>query len=340
MGGVSAARTAAVPARQAPARLFYILAASHSGSTLLAMLLGSHPDVCTAGELKAGSLGDVTTYRCSCGTPIARCAFWARVAAETAARGEPLDITEARTDVRAVPSAWARRLLRPLHRGRAAEAVRDALLGLSPTWRRELPRRQARNAALVAALQSVTGGSCVVDSSKSGIRLKYLLRNPALDVKVIRLVRDGRAVALTYTDPARFADAGDPGLRAGGAGGDRAHERLPWRAAVREWRRSNEAAEAIVRGLPPSRWIELRYEDLCRSPAETLRRVYAFMGVDPAGLVLDFRRREHHVVGNGMRLDATSEIRLDDRWRTALTADDLATFEADAGSLLRRLGYA
>ena len=31
----------------------YLLAASHSGSTLLAMLLASHPDVCTTGELKA-----------------------------------------------------------------------------------------------------------------------------------------------------------------------------------------------------------------------------------------------------------------------------------------------
>jgi hypothetical protein len=339
VGGVSAAASVAAPAER-PARLFYILAASHSGSTLLAMLLGSHADVCTAGELKAGSLGDVTTYRCSCGAPIAGCAFWARIAAETAARGEPLDITDARTDVRVVPSRWARALLRPLHRGRAAEALRDALLALSPTWRRELPRRQARNAVLVAALQSVTGRSCVVDSSKSGIRLKYLLRNPALDVRVIRLVRDGRAVALTYTDPARFADAGDPGLRAGGGGGDRAHERLSWRAAVREWRRSNEAAEAILRGLHPSRWIEVRYEDLCRAPGDTLRRVFAFMGVDPSGVVLDFRRRAHHVVGNGMRLDSSSEIRLDDRWRTAVSAGDLATFEADAGALSRRLGYA
>jgi hypothetical protein len=339
VGGVSAARVPAPSATPARARLVYILAASHSGSTLLAMLLGAHRDVCTAGELKAASLGDVTTYRCSCGTPIQACGFWTAVAAETAARGQPLDITDARTDVRGVPSPWARALLRPLHRGRAAEAARDVLLHLSPAWRRELPRLQVRNAVLVAALQAVTGRSCVVDSSKSGMRLKYLLRNPALDVKVIRLVRDGRAVALTYTDPARFADAGDPHLRAGGGGGERAHERLSWPAAVREWRRSNEAAEAILRRLPRSRWMEVRYEDLCRSPVETLQPVLAFMGVDPSGIVLDFRRRPHHVVGNGMRLDATSEIRLDERWRKVLTPDQLATFEADAGRIRRRLGY-
>ena len=34
-------------------KLAYILAASHSGSTLLAMLLGAHRETCTVGELKA-----------------------------------------------------------------------------------------------------------------------------------------------------------------------------------------------------------------------------------------------------------------------------------------------
>ena len=38
--------------------LVYILAASHSGSTLLAMLLSTHPEICTVGELKATNLGD------------------------------------------------------------------------------------------------------------------------------------------------------------------------------------------------------------------------------------------------------------------------------------------
>jgi hypothetical protein len=322
------------------ARLFYILAASHSGSTLLAMLLGAHPDVCTAGELKAVSLGDPERYRCSCGAPIRACPFWTGITAETAARGLPLEITAARTDLRVVESAWARRLLRPLHRGKAFEALRDAALFLSPAWRRELPAIQRRNAVLVEALLARTGRSCVVDSSKNGLRLKYLLRNPALDVKVIRLVRDGRAVALTYTDPARFADARDPRLRGGGGGGDRAGERLSLAAAVREWRRSHEAADAILRGLPPSRWTEVRYEDLCRAPAVTLARVFGFMGVDPQATDLQFRAREHHVVGNGMRLDSSSEIRLDERWRGALSADDLAAFEAAAGALNRRLGYA
>jgi len=62
---------------------------------------------------------------------------------------------------------------------------------------------------------------------------------------VIRLIRDGRAVALTYMDPAGFADAKDPSLRAGGMGGDRRREKLTMAQAAREWRRSNEEAEHV-----------------------------------------------------------------------------------------------
>src|ERR1041384_2871141 len=60
----------------APPRLAYILSASHSGSTLLAMLLGAHPDACTVGELKLTSMGDVNQYRCSCGDRLMTCSFW------------------------------------------------------------------------------------------------------------------------------------------------------------------------------------------------------------------------------------------------------------------------
>ena len=45
-------------------RLVYILAASHSGSTLLATLLGAHRDTVSVGELKATSLGNADEYKC------------------------------------------------------------------------------------------------------------------------------------------------------------------------------------------------------------------------------------------------------------------------------------
>lgn len=320
-------------------RLIYILAASHSGSTLLSMLLGSHPDVCTVGEIKLGALGNVEEYLCSCRIPIRVCPFWIAVGREMERRGHPFDIARAGTDIMRIESRYVRFLLRPLYRGSRWEKARDAALFLSPAWRTGLKRVQARNLAFLETLRSVTGRNVVVDSSKIGIRLKYLLGIPGLDVRVVRLVRDGRAVSLSYMDPATFADAADPRMRGGGIGGSREGERLPIREAALEWKRSNEEAEAMLRDLPSDRWIESRYEDLCRRPDAVLGRIFRFAGVRAEPKIQNFRDREHHVIGNGMRLDATGEIRLDERWRHTLSPADLGIFEDAAGAMNRKLGY-
>lgn len=320
-------------------RLVYLLAASHSGSTLLAMLLNSHPDVCTVGELKATSFGDPDKYRCSCRQVIKECPFWSGIRQDMAAKGFDFDITNAGTDIRTGMSPYVLRLLKPLHRGPVLERIRDLLLNLSPVWRKNLPKILARNLALIQSVAARTGSNVIVDSSKVGIRLKYLLRIPELDIRVIRAIRDGRGVALTYVDPAHFADAKEETLRQGGMGGERVGERLTMEQAAREWRRSNEEAEEALKLFDPSHQLNSHYENLCRYPAETLHKLFTFIGVDPAKRNNDFRMVENHVVGNGMRLDSSSEIKLDERWRTTLSPADLAVFNSIAGDLQHRFGY-
>jgi hypothetical protein len=51
------------------------------------------------------------------------------------------------------------------------------------------------------------------------------------------------------------------------------------------------------------------------------------------------RPREQHIIGNGMRLNPAVDIRLDDRWRSVLSARDLEEFDSVAGGLNRALGY-
>jgi hypothetical protein len=320
--------------------LIYVLAASHSGSTLLAMLLGTHRDTCSVGELNAGNIGDPDRYRCSCGARIRECAFWQAVHDRMATRGTRFDITAAATDVRSGASAFERRLLRPLHRGPVLERLRDAALHLAPGWRRRLPEIRRRNRLLIQTVGELYDAQWVVDASKIGIRLKYLLRDPDLDVRVVHLVRDGRAVALTYRNPHEYADARDPQLRGGGAGTHRSHPVRTMRATAREWRRSNEEAQCILQGLDRSRWIEVRYEALCADVDGTLGRIFRHFQLDPDRRLENFRERCRHVIGNGMRFDASLEVRCDERWRDVLTAHDLEEFDAVAGALNRRYGYA
>jgi hypothetical protein len=317
----------------------YILAASHSGSTLLAMLLNAHPEVCSIGELQLGNLDGGEQYPCSCGCLIKACPFWQRVSSAITSRGIPFDVMAARTSYTSGATAYTRRLLKPLLRPPLLEGMRDLALGLSPQWQRQIGSFRQRNLALVESLCEISGARVIVDSSKSGLRLKYLRTIAGLDVKVIRLIRDGRAVALTYTDPANYADTTNPALRGGGTGGGRERERLAIASAAQEWRRSNEEAENALRDLDPSQWIAVHYEELCTDTPAELSRIFTFLGLEPQRAAGDFRAVEHHVVGNGMRLDTTSEVRLDDRWRSALSAEDLRQFDAVAGGLNRHYGY-
>ncbi len=322
-------------------KLVYILAASHSGSTLLSMLLNSHPKVVTTGELKFSShaIGDINRYRCSCGQFINQCDFWQKIKIEMSRKGYEFDISNAGMDYSSVESQYVRRLLKPLHRGVLLEFCRDFALNISPSWRKNLPQIQKRNAALIETILQATDAEVAADSSKTDLRLKYLLKNKQLDIKVIRLVRDGRAVALTYMDPAQFADTVTPQLRAGGTGGNRESERLTMEQAAHQWKRSNEAAENLLKRLDKSQWIEIRYEQLCSDLDKTLAEVFAFLNLDPDLRNKDFRAVRNHVIGNGMRLDTTSQVKLDERWKSVLNKDQLQVFEQVAGVLNRHYGY-
>ena len=319
--------------------LVYISAASHSGSTLSTLLIASHPSLCTIGELKASNLGDPEQYRCSCLAAIKSCEFWREISSAMKKRGFDFNIWDANTNFSETNNAYAQKFLRPLVRGAGAELIRDSLLSLSPAWTKELREKKQRNLALIESVAEVRDKQFVVDSSKIGLRLKYLLRIKDLNIKVVRIVRDGRGVALTYINPTEFADAKNTAHRGGGFGSSRAHEELTMTEAAREWRRSNEEAEALVRRLPASDWITLRYEDICTNTVSELNRVYRFLGVDEVNELPNFREQNKHLIGNGMRLDTDNEIQLDERWRTQLTQQQLTEFDNIAGDLNRHYGY-
>lgn len=63
-------------------RIIFIASLSHSGSTLLDLLLGAHPNVIGLGELhkvlqmSPERLDSEKVMRCTCGQPVADCDFW------------------------------------------------------------------------------------------------------------------------------------------------------------------------------------------------------------------------------------------------------------------------
>lgn len=305
------------------------------------MLLDSHSDVCSVGELKVGALGDLDNYLCSCKKRLIACPFWKQVREQMHQSGEEFEFNEPGTDIRITKNRLLRRMLRPMVSSRFLETLRDIVLMLLPAWHRHVRNIQRRNRSFFTALAKLSHASVVADSSKVGIRLKYLLRDKRIDVRVIRLIRDGRGVALTYINPSDFADAKEIKLRSGGTGKSNSKAKKSMTAAAREWVRANEEAETLKRLLQDGQYLEIRYENLCTQTVATMNSVYSFLGVTPnaAETIQKIDDVEHHIVGNGMRLDADHTIVLDERWKEELSQDQLDEFNAVAGSVNGTYGY-
>ncbi len=300
----------------------FILAHSFSGSTLLSFLLDAHPEIATVGEMFIAPSHNTDGYPCSCGEPIERCAFWRRVSEKMAAHGVPFDVRSADSSLTAAAyGPLGSRVVWAEPRGPFLEGIRRAALALLPGVRRELDRRIAVNRHLAEVVLDLRNACVFVDATKRPGRALLLRRDPQLDLQVIHLVRDGRAVARSaIRNLGRTVEDG-----------------------ARSWAASVRRSEELRRCFPPARWRTGRHEDRCRDARGTLARIFDFLEVSPQPEMGDFREfqaGDHHIIGNRMRLSRTSEIRLDERWRTELTPDQLRTIERIAGPELARYGYA
>jgi Sulfotransferase family len=143
-----------------PLKIIFIASLSHSGSTLLDLMLNAHPDMVSVGELK--QLGRFARFekpgrrlRCTCGADsLISCDFWSRVSA----------LTEAKIG----------RTIRDLN----VEDYDDR-----DTFNED-------NVALFEAIAAVAGKRNIVDSSKQVTRLARLLEIPGVDVFPVFLLRD------------------------------------------------------------------------------------------------------------------------------------------------------
>jgi hypothetical protein len=296
--------------------LVYIASPSFSGSTLLAFLLGAHREIATIGELKWGRI-DLNTYACSCGRLLKDCGFWARVESHMRARGLPFDLRRPATDFRFRGHPIADRVSHARVRGAWFERLRNALLATLGPCRRSWESILGINCAMMEIIRDMKSGRMFLDASKDPIRLNHLMNSGRFHIRVIQLIRDGRAVVNSAM---------------------RNENRTPAFAA-REWRHTHLQIERLAQRLGPEQSLAVRYEDLCLDRQGTMQRLSDFLDIDRLESEGDFRAVDHHILGNKMRLRPITEIRLDDKWRTQLTAHQLAVFDRIAGHLNRRYGY-
>ena len=299
------------------AKLAFIMAASHSGSTLLAMLLGAHPQATTIGDTAGTPDRNNPDYRCSCGHRARECPFWMQITERMGSQGINIDVTSFGTRFEYPENWFINRILGAEHRGPFLETVRDGILALSPGWKQSFQRIAQHNSAIVEAATQIANAKVLVDSSKLPHRLKFLLRIFGINIRVVHLVRDGRGVAHTYIHDNGWSVE---------------------KAAI-EWRRGIVAAEKLLSRLDSGMWKQVRYEDLCANPQAELQKLCIFLNLNPSRVNLDFRSANLHVFGNKMRLSSEKAILLDETWRTELTDSQISTIERITGKHLKRYGY-
>jgi hypothetical protein len=209
-------------------------------------------------------------------------------------------------------------------------------LGVPTSEARELARGARTYREFIAALYSRL--AAVRDKPLAGEKSPdYVKRLPTLSslfpwARTIHIVRDGRDVALSTREWAR-EDRG-PGRFALWREEPMAVLALWWRELVRSGRQDGDA-------LGPRRYREVRYEELVKEPDERLRELAAFLGLPYAASMSRYfegrTRREPGLSAKKAWLPPISGLR---DWRTQMSERDAELFEAIAGDLLSKLGYA
>ncbi|HLE55608.1 MAG TPA: sulfotransferase [Rhodothermia bacterium] len=300
-------------------KVLFILSPGYTGSTLLTLLMATHPDVATIGERRALShrikeVGNLKN-RCMCRQVVPECAY-VSAAYEAGRRALPFylrGVSYTRFKMSNNPrlNHIAFRLAQVTDFGQGRDMMTR---WVSSPYRRVC----AANVALMDFVMEAEGARVFLDASKNPSDVRHMKASGLFDVTVIDLSRDGRGrfYSLLNRHPWLTIEEAAQSVR-------QLHERQ--KEFLAEW-------EGPV--------IHVRYEELCRRPLDELRRIAVEAELDPNGMSLDFPRSCEHCIGNENVVHAKSkEIRNQELWRTNLAAEMLAVFERIAGESNRSFGY-
>jgi hypothetical protein len=296
-------------------RVLFIAGLGRSGTTLVERLLGQIDGVQTLGEtVHLWVRGIQRDETCGCGLAFHECPFWKQI-------GDAAFGGWSQVDVNAV-------LAMHNHVDRLRR-VPGVVTHPGP----EVRRYAGMFRSIYEAAQKASRAKLIVDSSKHP-SMAYCLRTQSnnLDLRVVHVVRDPRAVAYSWAKTVARPEAGVEDMFMS--------QYAPARAAAL-WDAENVAVTGLGRlGVPVMR---LHYEDLVADPSAEVRRLLDFAGM-PAGVPIPIEghratlRPNHTVSGNPLRFhNGELDIRRDDGWLTGLGSRDRRVVSAMTAPL--RLAY-
>ncbi len=303
----------------APIKVLYIAGWGRSGSTLLHDILGQLDGCFAAGELQHIWDRSLSQNRhCGCGRPFRDCELWHEIFLRGFGGVENIDqtrLTELSQRIRTRHLPW-------LRFGRPEARLR----------RDGAPYLQAL-ARLYSSIHEVSGAELIIDSSKSPTYAYQLSLLPGIELSVVHVVRDPRAVAHSWQRRKLEPDSGQMMQRFG-----------PTKSTLM-WCLWNLGITGVLLARS-ARHTLLRYEDFVASPRHALEAVVTTFELDPSQL--PFSASEHHVhlhpnhatTGNPDRFArGLVHLKQDRAWETEMPASARRLVTLLSRPLLARYGY-
>jgi hypothetical protein len=305
-----------------PVPVLLIASAGRSGSTLLDRIIGMQKGFCSVGELRfiwERSFGE--NQLCGCGLPFQECTFWREVSHKV------FGLEAAQVD-----ATTAIRLRKSLDEMKYAPWL---IQSHSPGhYKSDLRVYCELLEQLYDAIRQASGARVIVDSSGDATHGLILSRLSSIELHVVHLVRDSRAVAFSWKRTRRRPEI------------HWTSEDMPIeqpRASAKRWMEQNLVAELLSRRA--ASYCRLRYEDFAADPNAALSRAlapYEWIASQPQWtedmeVVLE---PTHTVSGNPMRFkQGRLKIKLDDEWRNSMPRRDRRSVTAITWPLLARYCY-
>ena len=294
----------------------YVACRGHSGSTLLAKMLGCFPQILNVGEIKHFDRYFDQAKKCGSGELLPDCSLWKGVV-------EKLQPNYVGSMQNTFPTDGVRK-------GKITNFIYHLSLlfwpGLVKWWAKwpgsiaaENKRSIENHWSLIQTATRLSNRSIILDKSMSCSRFMELaiFKPPNVKLHLIHLVRDGRANMFSYMR--RYNDTPEQ--------------------AIRGWAGVNQNIERCKHFFWKGNTTLIKYEELSSAPEATCQKLMRKAGLNSLGSIDIERSYDHSIGGNEDRFTGYKTIRLDQKWEQGLNRKSMKKFAQIGSTLNRKYGY-
>lgn len=281
-------------------KVLYIVGCGRSGSTIIDIVLGNHKNIESVGELiSLPKLGWIDNGYCSCGLRANECDFWSSVRREWERLSGLKNVNDYVDQKNKLDRLWRR-----FEEFKAPDIFSTEF------------KLFAKNTYyLYKAIQTISGKSVVVDSSKNPLTAYLLSFITDIDLRIIHLVRDPRGV--TWSQKKSLSKDERSGIK-------KSINSIPmWHSAL-NWRRINLRSEWVCNQCSSDKTLQISYEDFMASPRDALMKIGQLISEDFEEVIAIIESNSslilgHNIAGNRVRMSNELKLKFDDEWNKKLS---------------------